>query len=258
MATEASGDNVMLGRGKVYFDRLNDSGVGVGERFLGNCTTFEISTSDELREKYSSAEQSAPLLKRVNVRRTQEINITLDEFTKENLALALMGDNSALAQGSGSVSTAEVFTVQTGMWYKLEFRNVDTGTVVVKDATETTTYDITDDYLVDLVTGRIYIVPTGDISDDDVIHVTAYDYSADTTVTVRSGVDNLIEGLVRFIGDPAAGPVFEVEVWKVSMTPEGALGFIGDDFAEFTLKGSVLAMAEAHPNEPYFRVMKRT
>lgn len=258
MAKDASGANVMLGKGKVYFNRLDSSGVPMGERFLGNCTVLEVTTTDELREIYSSAEQSSPLLKSVNVRRTQEFSLTMSEFTKENMALALMGDNSALAQGSGSLAaTIEIPQVYQGYYYDLTHRNVTAATVVVKNSTEVTTYVLGTDYDEDAVSGRIYIIPGGGISDGDEIHVTAYNYTADTSTTVRSGVDNTIEGSLRFIGDPATGPIWELEVWSVSMTPEGALGFISDDYAEFTLKGKVQADSTNHPTEPYFRLIKR-
>jgi len=255
MAKEASGDNVMLGKGKVYFNRLDSSGDPTSERFLGNCTTFEVTTTDELREIYSSAEQSSPLLKSVNVRRTQEWTVVLNEFTKENMALALMGDVSALAQGSGSVSNEvpAAGNVVQGNFFKTLYRNIST--VVVTGTGGTPTYDVNDDYTVDGTTGRIYIVPGGAIASGAALEVD-YAYAAATNDTIRSGVDNLIEGFVRFIGDPAAGPIWECEIWKVSISPEGALGFISDDYAEFTLKGKVLADAENHPDEPYFRLIK--
>lgn len=252
MAEEASGTNVMLGKGKVYFDRLDSSGDSTGERFLGNCTTFELSTSDELRDMYSSAEQSSPLLKSVNVRRTQEFNITLNEFTQENMALALMGDVSALAQGASSVTDEVKTYVSQGVYYQTTYRNISA--VVVEPSGGGAAWVLNTDYTVDATTGRIYVIVGGGIVADFQVD---YTYGADTSVTVRSGVDNLIEGFIRFIGDPAAGPVWECEIWKVSISPEGAVGFISDDYAEFTLKGKVLADSTNHADEPYFRLIKR-
>jgi hypothetical protein len=46
----------------------------------------------------------------------------------------------------------------------------------------------------------------------------------------------------------------EAEVWRVSLTPDGAAGFIGDDFAEYRIRGRVLADTVGHPTEPFYRV----
>lgn len=252
---EVSGDQLLLGKGKVYFDRKDADGNLVGERFLGNCTQLQIGTEDELREKYSSATASAPLLKRVNVRRTQEFTLTLDHFNKENIALALMGDVSALTQGSGSVTDEVIGAVQQGRYYKTSYRNISTVTVEPSGGGEA--YTLNTDYTIDAVTGRIYIVEGGGIADDDEIQVD-YDYAEDTSVVVRSGVSNTIEGFMRFVGDPSTGPALEVEVWDVSINPDGVLDLISDEYAEFSLKGAVQDDSANHPDEPYFRVIVRS
>lgn len=254
MPETANGANLLLGKGKVYFDRFTSAGVATGERFLGNCEKVEITTTDELREKHSSAEAASPLLKSVNVRRTTELSIQLGEFTKENVALALMGEVSALAQTAGGpVSAQEIEGVQQGCYYPVGKRKIKS--VTVTGPSGTPTYDVDDDYTVDAVSGRIYIVEGGAITSGSDIEVT-YSYDADSSPYVKGGVTNVIEGMLRFIGDPAAGPALEVEIWKVSITPDGAIALISDDFADFPLKGKVLADSVNHPDEPYYRVIQ--
>lgn len=258
MAKEVSGDELLLGRGKVYFDRFDGSGAKTGERFLGNCTRFEITTEDDLRKRYSSATSSSPQMKSVNVRRTQSIAITMDQFNKENVALALMGTVSTYTQSAGSAANESPPTAQVkqGYWFPLVFRDVSN--VVVTGSGGTPTHVAGTDYDVDAVSGRIYVIPGGGITDGDTLEVD-YDYAAHTGATalpkVQSGVSNVIEGFMRFIGDPASGPVWEAEVWKVSFTPDGALGFIQDDFGEMPLKGEVLDDSTSHPSEPYFQAI---
>lgn len=253
MGKVADGNNLLLGRGKIYFDRLSGM-TPTGERFLGNCSALTITTTDELHDKYSSAEATAPLLKSANVRRTVEFALTLDEFTKENLALVLMGAVSALAQGSGTVTNEVLTAVQKDTYWRLAKRNVSLLTVTGPSGTPS--YTAGTDYEVDAVTGRIYIIPGGTIANGVNLEVD-YTYGADTSATVQGGVSNVIEGSIRFIGDPAAGPIYECEVWKVSMEPDGALALIGDDYGEFNLKGKVLADSINHSTEPLFRLIKR-
>ncbi len=262
MSTEVRGDLLLLGRGKLYFDRFTDLGVKTGERFLGNCTRLEATTTDDLREKYSSATEDSPLMKSVNVRRTMELALTLDEFDPENVALALMGEAGYLAAQTGAAVTAEAHAdVIQGRWYKLAYRG-KTGTPItalsVKGAGGTPTYTITTDYLVDLVGGRVYIVEGGTITSGSDIQV-AYTYPTTTATDIPkvvAGTKNTVEGMLRFIGDPAAGPVYECEIWHVSLTPDGPIGLISDDFAEFPLKGKILSDAVAHPTEPLWRLLK--
>lgn len=256
MATNANGDNLLLGRGAVYFDRFVN-GVSTGERHLGNVTKFEVSTEDETVEKYSSVEASSPLLKKVLVRRNVSLALTLEEFSKENLALVLMGENDAtFAQTGGGITGEAIAGVEPGRYYKLANRGVSA--VVVTGTGGTPTYNVTTDYLVDADSGRIYIVPGGTITSGTDLEVdyTATAITAGTVDTIRGGVTSVIEGAVRFIGDPSSGPAYEVEVWKVSVNPDGVLAMIGDDFGAVDMTFAVLSDAANHPAEPLYRAIK--
>lgn len=166
MAEHGDGANLLLGRGAVYFTPTDGQ-----ETFLGNCTVLEITTTDELKEMYSSTEASSPLLKSVLIRRTMEIALTLTEFTDLNVLLALMGTE-----------------VETGI--------------------------------------------------------------------IAAGLAATMEGALKFVGDPSAGPALTLEAWKVALTPDGALGLISDEFGEIKLKGKVLSDAgtEEHADYPYIKV----
>lgn len=264
-AKDVQGDLLLLGRGKVYFDRFTTAGAKTGERFVGNCTRLEVTTTDELREKYSSATNDSPLMKSVNVRRTIEFALTLDEFDIENVALALMGDDGDFLQAAGGPITDESVTVvKTGRYYQLGGPAAPAGdkravtSVVVTDDPMTTTYTLGTDYDEDLVRGRIYIIPGGGISDGDGLLVD-YSYSAKVAgdiPQINAGAGTTIEGYLRFVGDPAAGPVYEAQIWKISISPDGAVGLISDDFGEFPLKGKVLDDSVNHPSEPLYRLLK--
>ena len=255
MSDTVQAGNLLLGRGEVYFDRFDANGLATGERFLGNCTTFEVSNNDDVREKYSSAEASSPLVKRINTRRTMELSIALNEFNKENVALAFMGAEATLSQSSGSFTSGspDNITARLDRWVPLQKRSVSS--VVVKNSAQTVTYVLNTDYKVDAVAGRLYFVAGGAITDAQALKV-EYSYAVVSLPKVQAGVSSFIEGKVRFVGKPATGPTWEVEVWKVSVSPEGALSLIGDDFAEFTLKAAVLADTSGHPTEPYFAAYK--
>jgi len=258
--------DLYVGRGEVYFDRYDANGARTGERFLGNCSAMEISIADETREKYSSAESTAPLLKQLNVRRTPEVSITLDEFNQDTLELFEMGTATGLVVTGAAASNIvpPAGRVVKGRWLPLESPSGTPrrGTVAlpitalnVTGPAGTPTYVLGTDYLADLVSGRIYIIPGGAIATGGALEI---DFTYPTLTAagapyVQAGTSNFIEGFLRFKSKQAAGPSMEIEIWKVSINPDGGLALIGDDFAEFKLRGRVLADTVGHPTEPYFR-----
>lgn len=262
--------DLYIGRGEVYIDRLDANRARTGERFVGNCTVFSISTQDETREKYSSAEATAPLLKSVNVRRTPEILIALDEYNMENLALAFMGtSNATFAQTGASASNVVVPTgrVKQGYWFPLESPSGTPRRGTVAEPLSALTVETSPgavakvlgtDYEVDLVSGRVYVKPGGGITDGEALQVdfTYPTLSSTDAPYVIAGVSNFIEAYVRVKTKQAAGPSMEAEIWLASLSPDGEVPFIGDDFGEFRLRGRVLADTTSHPTEPYFRVYR--
>ena len=254
MAYTPSPENYFLGKGALYFDRFDSNGNPTGELHLGNCPDFSISVEVETKEHRSSlsglSEKDIELITGVNA----TVKFTLEEFVTENLILAFLGEQGSLTQTAGSV-TGESHTAKKNRWIKLNYRNVSN--VVVKDETETTTYVEDTDYRVDATTGRIYIVPGGNISDDQTILVD-YDYAALDLDTVQGLKNAETLGFLRFIpADDQQGPKHEVEIWKVRLWPSGEIGFISDDWAQMTIEGAIIKDEENHPNEPYFRLIPR-
>jgi len=253
MSEVVNGNNVLLGRGKVYFDRFDASGNPTGERFLGNCPTFEITPTSEDIKKYSSADAAADLIASDVLRTTLALRIVGDEFTKENLAMALFGDNSTLSQTGASVTDEAIAGVLQGRYYALAYRDVSN--VVVTDTGGVTTFVEGTDYTVDATTGRIYVIVGGGIADDTDLEVD-YDYATISLPTVRGMNQTSVKGKIRFIGDPARGPKWEIEIWRASVHADGAMGFISDEYANFTMTGDIESDATNHPNEPHFRAIK--
>ena len=112
MPENVDGNKILLGRGKIYFDRYDSNDALTGEYFLGNCPTFEITPTPEEIKKHSSATASADLIASDVIRTSLGIHIVGDEFSKENLARALYGGTSTLSQ-TGSAVTDEAITVVT-------------------------------------------------------------------------------------------------------------------------------------------------
>ena len=97
------------------------------------------------------------------LRTTLAIRIVGDEFSKENLAMALFGDTATLSQTGAAVTNEAIADVLQGRYYPLSKRQVSL--VSVTGLGGTPTYVLNTDYKVDAVTGRIYIVEGGGIAD---------------------------------------------------------------------------------------------
>jgi len=123
MAYSPNTDNYTLGKGVVYFNRKNSSGVYLGERDLGNAPAFTFNVDLEKLEHYSSRGGLRAKDKEIVSEITPGVAFDLDEVTKENLALLTMAELNEVVQTSGSVS-AEVVTANLGMRATLSKREI--------------------------------------------------------------------------------------------------------------------------------------
>lgn len=255
MSRVVNGDNVLLGRGKLYFDRFAaGTSTRQGERFLGNCPSFEITPTSEDIKKYSSADAAAQLIASDVLRNTLALRIGGDEFTPDNLAMALFGNTTENYEQSTASPTAEDITATfQGHYYPVLFRGISS--VVVNGTGGTPTYVVTTDYLVDAVEGRIYIVPGGGIAAGTPLEID-YTYADLDIKQVRGMTETSVKGYMRFVGDPARGPKYTIEVWRASIHADGAIAFIGDEYAGYNMIGDIESDAPNHPNEPHFRALE--
>ena len=252
------GDKLLLGRGKVYFDRVTAAGVSQGERYLGDCAQFSVTGSPETKDRFSSSDKTSGLLKRAVIRQTWEFEIEMAEYDAHNVALALLGATAAVVQSSGTVTDAAIANGAGGVvmdrWYKFAGRDV-TGIIAKKGAS---TLTLNTDYAADAVNGRLLFItggPGGVVAGDTTLTVT-FTKAAKTYTKVTAGTDPIIEGRLVFIGDNVVGENYHFEAWKVQVAPDGALALIGDDWGVPKLKGTVLADAAGHPTSPYFDATK--
>lgn len=261
---QADGTRLVAGRGAVTFDRFNASGKKVGAKFLGNVESLEVTPSVETIEKRGFVDNSNPLLARVETSRTLEVALTLSEYKRFNLALALFGNEQAYTQAATPV-VGEVLVDTTGgqtgsvqgSIYYTALRNI--GSVTLKDDAVAVTNNIAN-YILDAASGAIYITPGGTVTDGSKLTI---DYTpvaavaADGYDLILPGAAGSIVGELCFVGDPLNGKIQEVKLWKVQISPDGAVGFITEEFATFPLKGTLLSDATNHPTSPFGQIIQR-
>jgi hypothetical protein len=248
--------NASLGRGKLFIDPFDANGNRTGQHDVGNVTLFDTEDKVDVKEKYESMDPASSLYARGVVRQTVHLKITGDEYTLDNLAYALSG-SVVQVSGAGATIAAEPLTPTggaiLGRYYDMQNRNVTTLTDVKQGATALV---LGTDYTVDLLRGRIYLLPTSVTITPGLQLTTDYVYGAYTYNAVSVASKGTIDAYVRFMGNPIKGPTYEAEYWHVSFTPTGQLGFIADDFGNWTLEGLVIQDAINHPASPVGRIIQ--
>lgn len=254
-----SAENLLLGKGELLFSR-KINGVLQGHRHIGNVETFELTTADDVLEKYNSMNAAASLYKRITRRRDVTLRVTADEFTPENLALMLMGTSQQSAAQAATAVAGEVLTedVLLGGYYKFAKMGPHTA---ISLATPGATADValvlgTDYRIHDANVGVVQILPGAtNIAAGATLKAsytpTAY---ASGLTEVLGGNASVVEGSVLFLPDPTSGPKMMVEVWSVSVNPDGALGLISDEFAQMAMTMAVQSDDEGHPTNPLYKV----
>lgn len=250
--------DLLLGAGKVYFDRFDANGAGTGLRYLGDCSQVEITPAeDEVREHYSSAQSARPLLKRALSRRKMSFAMNLFEFSKGNIGLVLMGEEAEWTQAATPI-TGEVLSTAPAKDRHYITAKRAIGSVTLKRGA--TTIPVGEYTIESAESGLIYIKETAPTFDGATGSLTI-DYTP-TAITagagrpwIKAGKSSVIEGKLFFLPDPSTGPKMEVTVWKVSISPDGGFNLVSEEFGEYKIKGDVLSDAANHPNEPYYQVI---
>lgn len=232
-------------RGRVYFDPEDANGNLTGEIPFGNCPDVTLNISVEKAEHFSSMEglrekdESFP----VQVDRTG--GLACDNMTASNFALWLSGSREVKSQTATPV-VGELRTVVPGRFYQLGsttanpmgVRNVTA--ITVKDQAGTTTYVAGTDYNVELETGRVQIMPDGDITAGTVQF--GYTPVAGTWEAVKSGAATETRGALRIVSKNASGGNRDFFMPKVSLVPDGDMPIIaeGTEFVSLNFSLEVL------------------
>jgi hypothetical protein len=248
--------SVLLGRGMVYLDNFDANGNRTGQQAVGNVTAFDVENKTDIKEKYESMDPASSLYARAVIRETVHLKITGDEFTLDNIARALLGTVTPIT-AAGATIAAEIITpaggALLGRYYDLANRNITALTDVKQGSTVLV---LGTDYTADLVRGRIYLLPTSVTITPGSALTADYTFATYTYQSINIASKGTVDAYVRFIGNPVKGPTYEGEWWHASFTPTGVLGFIADDFGNWTLEGLIIADPIGHPLEPIGRLIQ--
>ena len=235
-----------LGSGDLYFNR-KVNGVDHGGLRFGNETKFEIKENTEIKERKSKQKDTyGQVLDSVAVKQPAEIAVALDDLDKDNLALAFLGDVTAIDVTGASVTVEGHASGAGDTIIRTAFGNISA--VVIKDAaTQLTTYVLDTDYeIVSAERGLIKILESGSIVlNEAYVFGTSgievdYAYASSTGNKISGGTNSSIKVALLLDGENFADQSkVSVDVWEAVLAPQTGVDFLSDDFANLELNGTL-------------------
>lgn len=225
--------NLVLAKGKLYFDAFDASGAKTGRRYLGNTPGFSISVEIEALDHFDSDNATADKDGSYEIRTNRTAKLTADDISMDNLALFVKGGKQTVAQTSGSVADELVGPVTPGLYYQLGqslanpagVRGISA--VVVKNNAGAITYVTPADYTVDLATGLLYIVPGGAIAAGAAALKVSYTKAANTREQISTSLVSYATGELHFVADNKLGANRDLFMPKVKFKPTGEMNLKG-------------------------------
>lgn len=238
-----------LGRGRLFFDRfLDGTTTKSGELYLGNTPELGLSVEPETLEHFDSDSALKFKDESVVLQFARAGNFVTDNINLANIALFFFGAESTVTQAATPVAD-EAITVLQGRHYQLGALPAnppgvrDVSAVVVQDVTDVTTWVEDTDYSLDAANGRIYIIPGGGITDDDVLHID-YTPAANTRSRIISS-DQSIYGALRFESANPVGDRNNHYFPKTLLTPNGDYALKGDEWQQMGFNVEILQLDDA-------------
>lgn len=217
-------------QGKIWLATRNAQGKYEKQRFVGNAPSLQLQMQTETSQKMDSYTGNRLQIGELSRGKTATLNITLDEWTPENLVLAFYGDQVSIA---GDTVTDEALPegIEAGEVVRLDYGFIS-DLVLEADATpleEGTDYRIESESagLVEFLTAQ-----AGPVSAD-------YEHAAASAVTMFTGAPPERWLLLDGINTENDERVI-VELFRVKFQPVGDLNLIVDEYGSLPLTGNVL------------------
>lgn len=228
-------------QGRVFLGKRDPLGNPIDVRSPGNVAELKLSLKTDVIEHFESQTGQRALDHRMIKQKSATVTLTIEEFTKENLALALYG-NYALAAGS-TVTDEPIGTiahpVNIGERYLLAHPKVSS--LIVKDSASVPAT---------LVDGTDYTA-TPDFGALQFLNITGFtppfkaSYAFGAITEIGIFTQPLPERFLRLEGLNTAqnNAKVLVELYRVAFDPLKEISFISNDYNKFDLEGALLTDA---------------
>lgn len=226
------------GQGKVWIGQRDANGNPLAMKWVGNAPVFTVQLSEDVIERNESYSGQRLPLRRATRAKQATVQVSFDEFSRDNLARLLQATNTTVA--AGSQVTDEVAPTGLVVGDKVILLGQNVTNVSVKDSTGGTPktlpasqYELNAEAgswtLLDLTTGGPYVQPFKTTYTPGQRYVVAPFNAANPEYWIR------FEGINT---DDNSKVI--VDLYRCRLTPTRELPMINDDFAIFEVEGAVL------------------
>lgn len=236
------------GQGKLFIAALVN-GIPGEFRWLGNVPDFKPTFDTSKLEHKESYTGQRLLDKVITTENKSKVSAELEEWSKENVALAVRGSVTTGAGGTVTAGAPEASpaNLTNGDIWALKHQKVSA--LTVKDSAGTPVTVDPSDYTLDATFGTIVMI---DAASYTAPFTAAYTYAAvDSVAFFTEGIQ---EVALRFEGINTADNNAKVlaEIYRVALDPTKELGLISNDLGKFTLEGSALVDSTKPANDLVF------
>jgi hypothetical protein len=221
-----------LGKGKIYLRSTS----GGGAMPIGNCSALNLSveTNSVSQPNYQVAGGGvANELQRVA---SVSLAMTMLEFRPKNLQIALRGTIAAVTAAAVADERHEAYADGLVAFDHAPDKG-ETITVTLDPDGTPEVLTLNTDY--QIAGAGIVMLDSGNYLDGDQIGV-AYTKVAGDVIEAMTGSGDEYELIFDGLNEAETDKAVIIRVYRVKWSPTSGLGFIGDDFGELPLEGSVL------------------
>lgn len=240
--------NLVLGRGILFFDEFAPGTENTqGEFLLAQTPGFTITSASEDLDHYNQDSGVRVLDESILLQLDRTGAFEVQDITPRAVGMFIAGTVGSVAQVATPV-VDEPHTVKLGHYYQLGASDADpsgvrnVSTVVVTNDTGVTTYTAGTDYTVDLVTGRLFILDSGTITEGQDILVD-YTPAVENRSQVIATADRTVEGALRFVSNNPKGLNHDVVMPKCQISPNGDWALKGDEWQQIGFSYKILRKA---------------
>jgi len=247
-------------------------------RDIGSIVTFNMTPTVEVLKHISQRDANGTIDNEVDTSKETAFTLTVDSVNMANLKYFFYGTpsvyvNPAIAGFTGGVVVASGGTIQKEIWYDLvddtgvKLYNVTSGNLTLKttNATPVTLVEGTD-YVLNLERGLVYFKQSSTAVDTAITgsEGITLDATADATaanldeIAAQTKTSSQQRVAIRFHQvDKINNIESEIQIHKTTLTADGDLPFITDEWQEIALKGTALENIALSPSSPTVTVRRR-
>lgn len=203
---ELQRDNLVLGKGKLYFDKFGDTPyVGLGERYFGNSPSVTFQVNRDVEPIMSSVGGVLVRTDSVVISEDARATFTTDNMASENVQLWFGAASTGQAAMAGIIQTP--VTAYQGRSYQLGVTEANPIGRRDFSAISVTRAGVAvpplNNYLVDELGGRVTILPGGGLADGTPVVLVGTALATNEVIMVSART--VLTGSLRFVADVSPG-----------------------------------------------------